>query len=227
MVHFDAPNINGITLRSAWQAIVKKNLFLSTLICNTFMFSPLLWAERYYAQDYGQAWRLTPTLSYETNTLGNISNAGLKWGNFAYDKQYVELVTNLSYFQPESQLHPDTSFTNLDASVRFGVFHHVNLYVELGIAIDELFVDGSRNYGYSDDYYHNYYADRYRDSSRPDWFVGVGAGWRLDWLSVNLYGRYRYLESLEEQFLQHNFNPYQPIPERHQWFTGLELSVHF
>ena len=96
------------------------------------------------------------------------------------------------------------------------------------IAIDELFVDGRTNYYYDDDYYDDYYYnDDYRDSSRPDWFVGVGAGWQLDWLNVNLYARYRYLESLEEQFLQHNFDPYQPIPNRYQWFTGLELSVHF
>lgn len=204
---------------------MKKHLLFSAFIFNAFTFSPQLWAQHYYAPE----WRLTPTISYETNALGNISNAGLKWGNYGYDKQYVELVTNLSYFQPERQLHPDTSFTNFDASVRFGVFHHVNLYAELGVAIDELFVDGRGNYYYDDDDYYDdyYYNDHYRDSSRPDWFVGVGAGWKLDWLSVNLYARYRYLESLEEQFLQHNFDPYQPIPNRYQWFTGLELSVHF
>jgi hypothetical protein len=198
---------------------VKKIILFSTLI-----FSSSLWADPFYPQE----WRLTPTLSYETNALGNISNAGFKWGNYAYDKQYVELVTNLSFFQPERHLHPDTSFTNFDASVRFGVFHHINLYAELGVAIDELFVDGGTNYYYDDDdYYGDYYNDGYRDSSRPDWFVGLGAGWQLDWLSVNLYARYRYLESLEEQFLQHNFDPYQAVPNRYQWFTGMELSVHF
>lgn len=207
---------------------MKNNRLFRTFRCNIFIFSiftfsPLLWAQTYYSPE----WQLTPTLSYETNSLGQISNAGLKWGNYAYDKQYVELVTNLSYFQPADPLHPDISFTNLDVSVRFGMFQQINLYAEIGVALDELFVDGHRSYYDHDDYYYDYYEDRYRDSQRPDWFVGLGAGFRLDWLSINAYARYRYLESLEEQFLQHSFDRFEPIPDRYQWFTGVELSVHF
>lgn len=217
MVHFRAPTIRFIPTRFR-NSNVKIILLLITLV-----FSPLLLALSHDPQD----WQLTPTLSYETNSLGNISNAGLKWGNYSYDKQYVELVTNLSHFQPANQLHPDVSFTNFDASVRFGMFQQINLYAEIGVALDELFVDGHRSYYYYDDYIDDYSQDYYRDSDRPDWFVGLGAGWRLDWLSVNFYARYRYLESLEEQFLLHNFDRYQAIPDKFQWFTGLELNVHF
>jgi hypothetical protein len=193
------------------------------ILFSALAFSPLLWADSYDLQQ----WQLSPTLGYETNSLGNFTNAGLKWGAHSHHHQYVELVSNLSMFQPANQFSADTSFTNLDVAVRFGVFSQINLYAELGVALDELFVDGRSSY-YDDEYDDGYYYnDNYQDSSRPDWFVGVGAGWRLDWLSVNLYARYRYLESLEEQFLQHNFDPYQKIPDRYQWFTGLELSVHF
>lgn len=197
------------------------------ILFSVLTFSPLLLADSYDLKP----WQLSPTLSYETNSLGNFTNVGLKWGAHSHHNQYVELISNLSMFQPANQFSADTSFTNLDVAVRFGVFSQINLYAELGVALDELFVDGRSSY-YYDDYDDGYYGghyhdDDYHDSSRPDWFVGVGAGWRLDWLSVNLYGRYRYLESLEEQFLQHNFDPYQKIPDRYQWFTGLELSVYF
>lgn len=218
MVHIATATIQHIDAYPAWQNPVKKLICITSVI-----FSASLWAGSYQSQD----WRLTPTLSYETNALGNISNAGLKWGNYAYDRQYVELVTNLSHFQSADRLNPDMSFTNFDASVRFGIFQQINLYAEIGVALDELFVDGSHRYYYDDYNVDGYYQDEYRNSNRPDWFVGLGAGWRLDWLSVNLYGRYRYLESLEEQFLLHNFDSYQPIPDRYQWFTGLELSIHF
>lgn len=198
---------------------MKKLIFFSTLFL-----SPTLWAESYYQQQ----WQLTPTASYEANSLGAFSNVGLKWAAYSGQNQYVELVTQLSNFQPSDKLHPDTTFTNLDAAVRFGIFNQINLYVELGIALDELLVDdGTREYYYGDDYGYDYNYDYDRNSSRPDWFVGLGGGWRADWLSVNLYARCRYLESLEEEFLQHNFNPNQAVPDRYQWFTGVELSIHF
>lgn len=189
---------------------MKKRILFSTLFL-----SPVLWAESYYQQQ----WQLAPTASYEANSLGAFTNVGLKWAAHSGQNQYVELVSQLSSFQPSDKLHADTSFTNLDAAVRFGMFQQINLYVELGIALDELLVDeGTREY---------YYGDYERNSSRPDWFVGLGGGWRADWLSVNLYARCRYLESLEEEYLQHNFNPYLAVPDRYQWFTGVELSIHF
>jgi hypothetical protein len=198
---------------------VKKILLFSSIF-----FSPLLWAEHYYQQ----SWQFTPTLSYETNAIGSITNIGFKWGGDPDYSRHIELVSQLSVFHPASQFSDETTFTNLDASVRFGLFDQINAYAEVGIAVDELFVEGiERRYFYTDnDGY--YYEDGYEHhSSRPDWFVGVGGGWRLDWLSVNVYGRYRYLESLEEAYLEHNVNPYQKIPSRYQWFTGVELSVHF
>jgi len=109
-----------------------------------------------------------------------------------------------------------------------GQIDQINAYAEVGIAIDELFVEGiERRYFYTDNDGYSYHDGYERNSSRPDWFVGVGGGWRLDWLSVNVYGRYRYLESLEEAYLEHNLDPYQKIPSRYQWFTGVELSIHF
>ncbi|MBU2427402.1 MAG: hypothetical protein KKA56_11030 [Gammaproteobacteria bacterium] len=197
-----------------------KKIILSVLL----FVSPTLWADQYYQKQL----TLTPILGYEANALGNITTLGLKFGGDAQSMNHVELVTNLSFFTPSSQFRPDTNFTNFETSVRFGVFDQINFYGELGVALDELFVDGIKNdFYFGDDYEHEYEYDYRRDSSRPDWFVGVGGGWRLDWLTVNVYARYRYLESLQEEYLRDNYDRYLVIPDRYQWFTGVELSIRF
>ena len=196
-----------------------KNIILfSCLFC-----SPALLANIYYHPDpdWGipPEWQLTPTLSYEANSLGTFTNLGLKWGGNSRPGSHIELVGNVSFYTDKKRYSDDVAFTNFDTSIRFGVFDRFNLYGELGIALDELFTDGhSYNHDYEDDY---------RNSSRPDWFAGVGAGWQINWLTVNVYARYRYLESLEEQYPWSYSNRYEPVPDRYQWFSGVELSVHF
>lgn len=204
-----------------------KTMFLfSCLFCS----STLLADVRFYAVpewELSPGWRFTPTLSYEANALGHFTNFGLKWGGNRQPGSHVELVSNLSFFTGENNRSNDISFTNFDTSIRFGVFERFNLYAELGIALDELIAD-SDNYPheYEDSYYYGYNG-QYRNSSRPDWFAGVGAGWQMSWLTVNVFARYRYLESLEEQYLQKVSNRYQTVPDRYQWFSGVELSIQF
>ncbi len=195
----------------------------------TILFSCLIFSSQLLAEHYAQTeWQLSPTLSYETNALGSLTNIGLKWGGDPRYTKYIELVSNLSFFTPGRQFSPDTAFTNLDMSVRFGLFSDINAYAEVGVALDELFVDGGDgHYFYNDGYNAHYQYNDHRNSSKADWFVGVGGGWQMDWLTVNVYGRYRYLESLTEQYWLHNFDPRQNIPHQYQWFTGLELSVNF
>ena len=53
---------------------------------------------------------------------------------------------------------------------------HLKRYRFFDIGTDHYYYDD-----YDDGYYGgNYHDDDYHDSSRPDWFVGVGAGWRLE-----------------------------------------------
>lgn len=211
-----------VSLQALFRLIMKNLILFSCLFC-----SPTLLANIYYDSDWDMPaeWQLTPTLSYEANSVGSFTNIGLKWGGNAHSGSHIELVSNLSFFNDDSPYNRDISFTNFDASVRFGVFDRLNIYGELGIALDELFTDDN-----DDDYYNDYwggYDDPYHKSSRPDWFAGVGAGWHMDWLTVNFYARYRYLESLEEQYLLNYFTRNEKLPDRYQWFTGVELSINF
>jgi len=195
-------------------------------IFSCLFFSPVLLANVYFHTDpdwdIPPEWQLTPTLSYEANSLGNITNIGLKWGGNSRPGSNIELVSNFSFFADERRSNQDVAFTNFDTSIRFGVFDRFNLYGELGIALDELFTDGT-----DERYYNDYDNDDYLHSSRPDWFAGFGAGWQINWLTVNVYARYRYLESLEEQYLRSYSNRFEPVPDRYQWFSGVELSVRF
>ena len=187
------------------------------LLLGALCFSPTLWADFYYNNSVS----IMPTVSYESNALGHLTNVGLIWTTDAGRPQFYQLLTNFSIYQSDDRLLPNAGFTNFDTSLRVGRFDDISVYGELGIALDELAFDSEIAE------YYDQHGRYYRENDKVDWFVGAGAGLTLDWLQINAYGRYRYLQSLQQAYLQDPFGTLTPIPDAYQWFAGVELVVRF
>lgn len=194
-------------------------LFLSPILAA----EPLDYIQHYHDNSsYEDGFSFRPLLAYESSDTGQITSLGLQWGGGAGD--YLALVTSFSTFQAKQQFGGgDISFSNLDTSLRLGRFDDVSLYAEIGVALDELVFDEE------EEVYYDSYGERHRHAGPIDWFAGVGGGLQLDFLQINAFARYRYLRSLEQEFYSSVWwqRGYLPMPEPHQWFAGVELSIRF
>lgn len=171
---------------------------------------------------YDGGFSFRPLLAYESSDTGQITSLGMQWGGGSGD--YLALVTSLSTFQAKQQFGGDNiGFSNLDTSLRLGRFDDVSLYAEIGVALDELVFDEE------EEVYYDSYGDRHRHSGPIDWFAGVGAGLQLDFIQINAFARYRYLRSLEQEYYDSTLwrQGVLPMPDPHQWFAGVELSIRF
>lgn len=160
---------------------------------------------------------IAPFVSWEASNKGQISSVGALFG---FDEWRLLLAgsTFSSLQDGWLRLNPAIEFTNFDAALRYQLPGNYPLYLEGGVALNQLFDD--------DDDRHRHWQQQ--DGS-TDWFVGVGGGFQFEHWSLLAFGRYRSLYSYQREYNQLIWpaeTSYR-TPEAGQWFAGVELSLRF
>ncbi|NVJ50615.1 MAG: hypothetical protein HWE13_13620 [Gammaproteobacteria bacterium] len=88
---------------------------------------------------------------------------------------------------------------------RMGLFSDLQIYVEAGIDLGEMIVHDDRHH----DYY--YYDD---DHNEIDFYMGAGIGISTQNIDVRAFSRYRYIDGIY-------------LTDNKDWFSGVEVSIHF